>query len=1038
MKSLSFCTLFAIAVTFTSCPKPKPLSGGAIHGHVVALVRVADKSGFPGSTMELPGASVKARNTVTNKTSAAVSTNAHGYFQLPRLDAGTYQVCADAPGFTPSCLSSNVTVTNFTVVLGDPVRILPKVGYVFGQVLLADAKRTPCFEDRPAFHTFVEASVRLVDAGNNTIAGPVVGNGIGEYILPNIQKPGSYRVEAECQAGKAGATVNLTSAETFQNLIIPNSPPQFFRIDATLANQFVRIAPTGSTISLHSVAQDPDGNPLKFKWVDAYGTALGAGSDTISYTLPNNPSSTDILVQANDGMGGFAYSLIPVTGAPPDAAIIAGTVVDADTGVPVGGASVTVNGKGVSTSPNGMFSARVPQEPRYAITVSKLGYALLSKATYSPAAELRLPLQPVIGVPFNAGEGGKIVPRQTDKRSLPAMIVVLPNSLVDGKGNPATGPAMAYIWGYPPGTPIPGDMGGVFEGRTSRLETFGAVDVQLTDAGGQKLQVRPGAKIELILEASNAAPPSTIPLFIFDEPKGIWLEHGKLTLSGNQYRGFLTHLTPFNADLAFGTTGCMEYHVDIENSPSLPFYLHIEQNGQSANHEPFQVNDFAGTVQRLRPGVTTDWWALPTPTSQKADAIGNGSFTSTSYNPSSFNPPLSFGDLPPVGATDPNTNAPLCAKVTLNANFPGHETFLTGLPGPTSPTDEANYSAAVDAWASAYNTFTDFKNGNGFPANDEASAVYFNNGDLKLGRDMHCRVASGGRVACYVSNYNDKAQPPAGAGPALVAAGAAHTSGSTNLLFATVAMIWDPAKTVDTSVQFWVYNAGGNRVTEALLDSEGAKPVPSICVACHGGYYDAAGDHLAHQARFLPFDIASFKTADDVFDPPTVSAFGLDAFTRPNQLGAFRGLNALVRQTDAGRGLSHNAVLELIDGWYGNCGGVTNNSCNACLGGATCPDSFVSAFRPTPWNANGQTQALYDNVVHPYCRGCHVMQPGFDWTDPAQMTGTFKTSIQGDVCVNNPRRMPHGEVPFKGFWQSPTAPLQLTQAPMSLPACQRQ
>jgi len=40
---------------------------------------------------------------------------------------------------------------------------------------------------------------------------------------------------------------------------------------------------------------------------------------------------------------------------------------------------------------------------------------------------------------------------------------------------------------------------------------------------------------------------------------------------------------------------------------------------------------------------------------------------------------------------------------------------------------------------------------------DEAKAIYFNNGDLKFGRDMHCRVTNNtpGAIACYVSNFGD-------------------------------------------------------------------------------------------------------------------------------------------------------------------------------------------------------------------------------------------------------------------------------------------
>jgi hypothetical protein len=178
--------------------------------------------------------------------------------------------------------------------------------------------------------------------------------------------------------------------------------------------------------------------------------------------------------------------------------------------------------------------------------------------------------------------------------------------------------------------------------------------------------------------------------------------------------------------------------------------------------------------------------------------------------------------------------------------------------------------------------------------------------------------------------------------------------------------------------------------------------------------------------------------ADDEFSAASLPGLGLDAFTRANQLRQFRALNALVADTERGRALAHNATTELIDGWYASCGGVNNAACNACLG-PNCANSFVNDFRPAPWGAQPQ---LYDRVVRPYCRGCHIMQPSFDWSDPAQMTGAFKPFVESRVCTgagfpNNQRRMPHAEVPFKGFWQSPLAPLQMKAAPLSLPSCER-
>lgn len=75
-----------------------------------------------------------------------------------------------------------------------------------------------------------------------------------------------------------------------------------------------------------------------------------------------------------------------------------------------------------------------------------------------------------------------------------------------------------------------------------------------------------------------------------------------------------------------------------------------------------------------------------------------------------------------------------------------------------------------DQWLSCVKQFTDslnsFKIRNGFAAGQgEVRAIYFNNIDLRIGRDMHCRRNAGG-IACYVSNYGPPAFLNGGANPA--------------------------------------------------------------------------------------------------------------------------------------------------------------------------------------------------------------------------------------------------------------------------------
>ena len=188
-------------------------------------------------------------------------------------------------------------------------------------------------------------------------------------------------------------------------------------------------------------------------------------------------------------------------------------------------------------------------------------------------------------------------------------------------------------------------------------------------------------------------------------------------------------------------------------------------------------------------------------------------------------------------------------------------------------------------------TLDRFKAQNGFVA-DEASAVFFNAGDLGFGRSMHM-WRSGATVAYYVSNYPN------------VEAARLGTS-----LIATVAMDYSPNPLGGPPyTKFYVYNNAGARVNNADLDGRGAKFIPRLCLICHGGQY--VPPNSANQgnmgARFIAFDLESYLYSG--FDP---------AFSRTNQEEEFRKLNRVVLENTN----PTPAAQQLIEGWYGGPGGA--------------------------------------------------------------------------------------------------------------------
>lgn len=275
-----------------------------------------------------------------------------------------------------------------------------------------------------------------------------------------------------------------------------------------------------------------------------------------------------------------------------------------------------------------------------------------------------------------------------------------------------------------------------------------------------------------------------------------------------------------------------------------------------------------------------------------------------------------------------------------------------------------------------------------FPA-ETAHAVYFNNGDLQIGRDMYCRMAlpttPALRVACYVTNYGPA--PGTATYPdettALADAVAAQNPNAVKKPFATVAMEYNGTPIFGLGnprqVDFYVFDAQGNRIQAAALDSEGAKAIPQMCMACHGGSYDTQTHHVTG-ASFLPFDVFSFHYSQT------------QGYTRADQEEQFRKLNAIVKQLG-----TTTAIGEMIDVLYPQ--GVAN-------AGSTASDTQV----PTGW---GSQPNLYKNFFTPYCRSCHVASTAF----PFSAYQDFKSQaslIRGDVC--RAHVMPHAEVPFKRIW----------------------
>ncbi|RNC88148.1 MAG: carboxypeptidase regulatory-like domain-containing protein [Winogradskyella sp.] len=91
------------------------------------------------------------------------------------------------------------------------------------------------------------------------------------------------------------------------------------------------------------------------------------------------------------------------------------------------------------------------------------------------------------------------------------------------------------------------------QGNAVVLETYGMLAVELESTGGEPLQLAQGSRSIITIPLPNNAsnPPSSIPLWYFDEADGYWKEEGQASLQGNTYVGEVSHFTFWNYDFPY-------------------------------------------------------------------------------------------------------------------------------------------------------------------------------------------------------------------------------------------------------------------------------------------------------------------------------------------------------------------------------------------------------------------------------------------------------------------------------------------------------
>ena len=256
--------------------------------------------------------------------------------------------------------------------------------------------------------------------------------------------------------------------------------------------------------------------------------------------------------------------------APGGNATLNGRVTSSTDGSAVAGARVTAGNASATTDANGNYSmSNAPAGERTVVRVNATGFGegfAVESTAANTTRTANVRLQPVGGVTQGAGSG---TVNATVSGST-AQVVIPANSVVDAAGTPITGNYSVALTPINPAQDVTA-MPGYYRvalagGGVGQMESWGALNVTLTDATGRRLNLGSGktATLRIPVATRSAELPASIPLFYFDESGGLWVQQGSATLHGTgagaYYEGSVSHFSYWNADRLLETVyvnGCV-------------------------------------------------------------------------------------------------------------------------------------------------------------------------------------------------------------------------------------------------------------------------------------------------------------------------------------------------------------------------------------------------------------------------------------------------------------------------------------------------
>jgi hypothetical protein len=289
-------------------------------------------------------------------------------------------------------------------------------------------------------------------------------------------------------------------------------------------------------------------------------------------------------------------------------ASIKGRVTD-ENSKPVNSASVSAGTTTVTTDINGFFQLNNIQLAKNAgfVLVEKTGYLKGCRTIFTNSGivnniEIQLIPKTIRGN-FTATAGGNIVIQSGTSVSFPAAGII--NASTKAAYTGSVNVVGAYLDPTDPKLPLimPGNLVGLTTANEQKvLQTFGMIAVELEGSAGEKLNLATGktATITMAIPASlQASAPATIPLWFFDETKGLWKEEGSAVKQGNSYVGTVSHFSFWNCDVPSNFVNLKLTLKDQNGNPAAEYKVQLKNT--STNSTAYGVTDAAGSVSGAVP-----------------------------------------------------------------------------------------------------------------------------------------------------------------------------------------------------------------------------------------------------------------------------------------------------------------------------------------------------------------------------------------------------------------------------------------------------